>query len=150
MEIQFQRLDFHWDFKCQAETSKLFTANATGKILSGNLVSETQFSFQWHFCKLICQLFTNMPPKWKSSFKNSISTGILSARLRLQNYLRPMTLEKFLVEIEFLKLDFLFSGIFVNWSASLFKNMPPKWKSSFKDLIFIGFFFFFLQLLLQQ
>ena len=108
------------------------------------------FLFSGIFVNWFSSLFMNMPPKWKSSFKDSISTGILSARLRLQNYLRPMTLEKFLVEIEFLKLDFLFSGIFVNWSASLFKNMPPKWKSSFKDLIFIGFFFFFLQLLLQQ
>ena len=43
-------------------------------------------------------------------------------------------------KIESLKLDFLFS---LNWSGSLFTNMPPKWKSSFKDLISTGIFFFF-------
>ena len=40
------------------------------------------------------------------------------ARQRVQNYLRKMPLEKFPVEIEFLKLGFNCSGFFVNKSST--------------------------------
>ena len=43
--------------------------------------------------KLLTQ-FTKMPLKWKSSLKDLISNGIFGANPRVQNYLRPMPLQK--------------------------------------------------------
>ena len=50
-------------------SSKLFTANATGKIPTRNRVSETRFPFQWLLCKLVWQFIYEYATQMEIEFQ---------------------------------------------------------------------------------
>ena len=78
MEIELYKLDFHWEifFSCQLESSRLFRGKCEGKNFPLKIeFLKLDFHLSGTFVNWCCNLFTIMPPKWKSSFRNSIFTG---------------------------------------------------------------------------